>query len=194
MQPENPPLTRTQVLAAIALTALALVVLGTTWMRLLRVAPVPWRFSLGLVGEGLALGGAIALAGAGLYLGWERYRRAADSYLARVLTPLRPGDEIWLGLLPGLSEEFLFRGVALPGLGNGALALILSSSIFGLLHWAERRQWPYSLWAIAVGFGFGAVTLTTGSLVPAIVAHVTANTLAGYVWRTRGPDRNQGEN
>ncbi|HAN46561.1 MAG TPA: CPBP family intramembrane metalloprotease [Cyanobacteria bacterium UBA8156] len=186
---ETPPqLTRRQVLTAIVLTALALLTVGGIWVSLLKVSPMPWRFSLGLVAEGVALGLAIALASAGLYGTWPTYRRAANSYLALVITPLRPGDTIWLGVLPGLSEEFLFRGVALPGLGSGAIALILSSSVFGLLHWAEPRHWPYSLWAIVVGFGFGAITLITGSLVPAVVAHTVANTLAGYVWRIYGPN------
>ena len=185
---ETPPqLTRRQVLTAIVWTALALLAVGGIWVGLLKVSPVPWRFSPGLVGEGVALGLAIALASAGLYGIWPTYRRAANSYLALVMTPLRPEDILWLGVLPGFSEEFLFRGVALPGLGAGAIALILSSSVFGLLHWAEPRHWPYSLWAIVVGFGFGTITLATGSLVPAVVAHTVANTLAGYVWRVYGP-------
>ncbi len=181
-----PLLTRRQVLTAIGLTALGLLAVGGLWVRLLQVSPVPWRFSLELVGEGIALGLTIVLASIGLYGIWPTYRRAANSYLRLVLTSLQPEDTVWLGVLPGLSEEFLFRGVALPGLGSGAIALILSSSIFGLLHWAEPRQWPYALWAIVVGFGFGIVTLATGSLVPAVVAHTLANTLAGYIWRVYG--------
>ncbi|MGQ9865658.1 MAG: lysostaphin resistance A-like protein [Pseudanabaenaceae cyanobacterium] len=182
-----PQLTRRQVLTAIVLTALALLAVGWIWMGLLQVSPIPWRFSWELVGEGIALGLTVALASATLYGLCPIYRRAANSYLTLVITPLQPEDTIWLGVLPGLSEEFLFRGVALPGLGAGAIALILSSLVFGLLHWAEPRHWPYSLWAIVVGFGFGAITLTTGSLVPAVVAHATANTLTSYVWRVWGP-------
>ena len=52
-----------------------------------------------------------------IYRLWPAYRQSADVYLALVLKPLILMDLIWLGLLPGLSEELLFRGVMLPALG-----------------------------------------------------------------------------
>ncbi|NEN91987.1 MAG: CPBP family intramembrane metalloprotease, partial [Okeania sp. SIO3H1] len=134
--PENPeiePLTRTQVLVAMGVTALVLLAISKTCLLLgVNLLPVSWNARALLWGVAIALG--ITIASSLVYRIWPTYRRSADQYLKLVVTPLLWPDLIWLGLLPGLSEELLFRGVILSALGLDTVALIASSIFFGVLH------------------------------------------------------------
>jgi uncharacterized protein len=92
-------------------------------------------------------------------------------------------DLIWLGLLPGLSEELLFRGVMLPALGLNLTAVVISSVLFGVLHLSGAGQWPYVVWATIVGFALGYCTLVTGNLVVPVVAHIITNLVSSFLWK-----------
>jgi membrane protease YdiL (CAAX protease family) len=168
-------------------TAIVLLVVAKVWQYLGSVALMPLQFSLNafLLGIGLAI--AITLASAIAHRFWAAYRRSADFYLELVLKPLIFADFIWLGLLPGLSEELLFRGVMLPALGMNLIALIFSSILFGVLHFSGTQQWPYIVWATAIGFVLGLTALITGNLLIPIVAHILTNFLSGCVWKWQNP-------
>lgn len=174
-------LTREQVLLTLAVTALILLVVAQTWGWLVELSWLTlWHWDgLALV-YGLLLG--LGLNGLGWlgYALWPSFREASDSYLTLVLKPLRPADLIWLGLLPGLSEELLFRGVALTNVG-----LIASSVLFGLLHMLDLRYWSYALWALVVGLLLGFTMMETGNLLIPVVAHVVNNWLAAGIWYGR---------
>lgn len=76
-----------------------------------------------------------------------------------------------LAVLSALSEEVLFRGVLLDELG-----LTWSALLFGALHIPiERHHWPWSVAALVMGFAFGGMTLLTGSVTVALIAHFTIN-------------------
>jgi membrane protease YdiL (CAAX protease family) len=92
-------------------------------------------------------------------------------------------DLIWLGLLPGMSEELLFRGVMLPAVGLNAIGVVASSLLFGILHMSGRQQWPYVVWATTVGLLLGFSALATGNLLVPIVAHVVTNLVSSYLWK-----------
>jgi membrane protease YdiL (CAAX protease family) len=182
-EPNLEPLSRTQILAAIAVTAIVLLLIVRCWMFfdpniVLRVS---WAIAPALIGIGIGLG--ITAASGLLYQCWPAYRDSADLYLKLVLYPLTWPDLVWLGLLPGLSEELLFRGVLLPALGMNAFGLIASSLCFGILHFSGSQQWPYVLWATIIGgvLGFGAIA--TGNLLVPIAAHVTTNLLSSCLWK-----------
>lgn len=184
--PENSemePLTRTQVLIAMGVTAVVLLLIAKIWLRFGSVILLPSKWSGTAVGQGVGLGLAITLASSVVYRLWESYRRSADYYLKLVLKPLVWPDLIWLGLLPGLSEELLFRGVMLPAFGLNLEALLLSSLCFGVLHLSSPRQWAYVVWATIVGgiLGFGA--LETGNLLVPITAHITTNLISSILWK-----------
>ena len=114
---------------------------------------------------------------------WPAYRHSADVYLELVIKPLIWPDLIWLGLLPGLSEELLFRGVMLPALGLNLFAVTISSIIFGILHFSGAGQWPYVIWATIVGFALGYVAMITGNLFVPIFAHVITNLVSSFLWK-----------
>ncbi|MBD2177571.1 CPBP family intramembrane metalloprotease [Pseudanabaena sp. FACHB-1998] len=180
---KNEVLSRSQVLIAIAVTAIIFLGISKGWVYLadIRMVPLYWQPEHGAIGVGIGFG--VALLSSLIYELWESYRIAAQEYLEMVLKPLEPIDLIWLGLLPGLSEEMLFRGVALAALGMNGLALIITSVVFGALHMASTKHLSYTVWAIAVGMMLGAVTIYTGNLLSAIVAHVLTNSLSGVIWK-----------
>jgi hypothetical protein len=144
---------------------------------------MPIRFNPFEIFLGFGIAGGIIIASGILYRVWEDYRRSADFYLQLILQPLVWTDMIWLGLLPGLSEELLFRGVMLPALGFNLVAVVISSLLFGVLHLSGSQQWAYVIWATVVGFVFGLSALYTGNLLVPIVAHITTNCVSGFLWK-----------
>jgi membrane protease YdiL (CAAX protease family) len=183
--PQMEPLGRMQVLSAMGITALVLLLIARFWLLFDAVFLLPVTFQLEMVGLGVALGVAITLASAGIYRLWPQYRQSADLYLKLVLHPLTWIDLIWMGLLPGLSEEFLFRGVMLPAIGLNMTGVIFSSLCFGVLHLSGLQQWPYVVWATLVGLVLGLSALTTGNLLVPIVAHIFTNLCSSLMWKWR---------
>ncbi|MBX2866261.1 MAG: CPBP family intramembrane metalloprotease [Leptolyngbyaceae cyanobacterium MAG.088] len=182
------PLTRTQVLVAIAATALVLFCIARLWLLFDAVEQWPSRLGLVPLGVGLLLGLSITLVSGILYRLWPRYRSSAEVYLNYILKPLILPDVVWLGLLPGISEELLFRGVMLPALGANLIALGLSSLCFGLLHMSDLRQWPYMLWATCVGGVLGYSAIASQNLLVPVVAHVFTNMVSSLVWKLKASD------
>ena len=190
----NLSLTRTQVFIAVAGTALLLIGIGSLWSYGFGVEILPclWRWTD--VVYGLILGAVITAISQFLYHHWGLYRRSADDYLHLVLSPLLPWDLLWLGILPSISEEFLFRGVILPHLGMNSLGIGITSVIFGTLHMSSWRHLPYTLWAMIVGVGLGVATVITHNLLPVIIAHALTNSLSGYFWQRYQAQANLDQN
>ena len=70
-------------------------------------------------------------------------------------------------------SELFFRGALQPAVG-----LVPASLIFGLIHIGpERRFWPWTVFAVVVGFILGALYELTGDLAGPIVDHVCINAL-----------------
>lgn len=182
-EPELEPLTRTQVLIAMGVTALVLLFVAKLWLHLGSVTLLPLHGTAEalLLGLGIALG--ITALSSLVYRLWPAYRQSADYYLQLVLKPLVLPDLIWLGLLPGMSEELLFRGVMLPAVGLNTTGVVASSLLFGILHLSGPQQWPYVVWATAVGLLLGFSALATGNLLVPIVAHIVTNLLSSYLWK-----------
>lgn len=180
---EFEPLTRSQVLTIMGITAILLLIVAKAWQFLGSVSLFPVIFSVKAVLIGLGSAGLIILASSIIYKIWPAYRRSAQYYLELVLKPLAIPDTLWLGLLPGLSEELLFRGIMIPALGSGVLAVIVSSVLFGVLHLGGVQQWPYGVWATAVGFLLGMIMIATGNLLIPIIAHILTNFISSLVWK-----------
>ena len=181
--PEIEPLTRTQILVVMGVTAVILLIVAKLWQKLgsVPIFSLQVTFNDLLLGIGMAVG--ITAASSIIYRLWPAYRRSADFYLELVIKPLIWPDLIWLGLLPGLSEELLFRGVMLPALGSNLTAVAISSLVFGLLHLSGAQQWPYVVWATVIGFVLGYSALATGNLLVPIVAHIVTNLVSSCLWK-----------
>lgn len=97
------------------------------------------------------------------------------------LLPQSPAEvAVWtLVLAPtaGITEEFVYRGFlmghAWAFLGNGWLAAILTSAIFGLVH-GYQGAWGMLRTGL-IGFVLALGVLATWSLIPSMMAHTLLN-------------------
>lgn len=87
-----------------------------------------------------------------------------------------------------VAEELQFRSIVLGMLlyaelpGGVGTALVVQALLYGLAHrrlWNER-DWYFLAGSVILGYGAGLATVTTGSVVPAMVGHfaVTASLFA----------------
>jgi hypothetical protein len=165
------------------ITAIILLVIARIWLQLDPTPQLPLRWRDVDAFWGVVLAGFITGCSALLYQLWPLYRLSADTYLYFILKPLSWPDILWLGLLPGLSEELLFRGVMLPAFGTNWIGVCASSLCFGILHMSSPQQWPYGIWATVVGLMLGYSALATGNLLVPITAHIITNILASVAWK-----------
>ncbi|WP_036480789.1 CPBP family intramembrane glutamic endopeptidase [Myxosarcina sp. GI1] len=192
--PEIEPLSRTQILVVMGVTAIILLTIVKVWQKFSSVRLLPVEFNSQALLWGLGTAASIIISSSIIYRIWPAYRRSAEAYLKLIIKPLIWGDLIWLGLLPGLSEELLFRGMMLPAFGFNWTALIVSSLLFGVLHLSGASQWSYVVWATVVGFVLGYCTLITGNLLVPIIAHVITNFLSSCLWKVNyGKQAMEGE-
>lgn len=183
--PDSQSLSRIQVLAAMGITAVVLLAIARLWVILAQLEPLPlhWNPLAALIGLGLGL--SITIASSIVYRLWAAYRASADFYLDLILRPLVLPDLLWLGLLPGLSEELLFRGVMLPAFGLNPVGVILSSLFFGVTHYSGSRHWAYVTWATVVGAILAVSAIATENLLVPLVAHITTNLISSVLWKLK---------
>lgn len=181
--PKMHSLTRTQILVTMGITAVLLWLITKLWLQFGNFSLLPLSWTAMTLPLGLGLGLTITIASSLVYRIWPAYRRSADFYLEFILKPLLWPDLIWVGLLPGLSEELLFRGVMLPAFGLNITGVVLSSLCFGILHVSGIEYWPYLVWATAVGLLLGYSALMTGNLLVPIVAHIFTNLVSSCLWK-----------
>ena len=94
-----------------------------------------------------------------------------------------------LACTAGISEEFLYRGFVLMAFGRMIVnysspepaAAVLSSIWFAVAHVYQGRRGLIT--TFVVGLVFSSVVLWTGSLLPAIVAHVGIDLTIGKIGR-----------
>jgi len=152
--------------------------LGVNW-HLDAVAVSAW--AAGLLIYGLAIAwGAQQLR--------ERFGVAVPPILARVL-PVTPRETLtFLALVcptAGITEEVLFRAFAItrlaPLTGDAWTAAIVAAIGFAFGHAYQGTIGMVS--TALMGFGYSAVYLTTGSLIPAIVAHILHNAISAFLFK-----------
>jgi membrane protease YdiL (CAAX protease family) len=109
------------------------------------------------------------------------------SVYQEVLVPLfsrfDPASIVLIGIMAGIGEEWLFRGVLLPAVG-----WLLSSLAFGVAHIGGRNMIAFGVWASGMGFVLAALALLTGGLIAPIVAHGVYDMLA-LAYLRRGAER-----
>jgi membrane protease YdiL (CAAX protease family) len=98
-----------------------------------------------------------------------------------ILNPLTKGNLfimiLTIGIVVPFAEEFLFRGVIYRTLSKNIsipATIIIQGVLFGIYH-GNLIQGAY---ASLLGIIFGFITYKTQSLWPAIIAHMTNNTIA----------------
>ena len=182
-----PELDRNQFLNLGALVEGGLVLLAFGFGWVAGISPTA-RLDFNLPGLLLGLAGTLPLLA-----GFTLFRRSTwpplveiDRQLQETIVPLlarcRWYDLVLMGLLAGVSEELLFRGVLQPWMSRYGLAwgLVISNVIFGLAHMITPL---YALLAGLAGVYFGLMSLVAwpgespGLLAP-IVAHAVYDWLA----------------
>ena len=178
--------------AAIPLQQAALMLplgVAAAWQRVDRRATFGLRLPIGrphwlpvlggvVVGVGLFLTGAAAtLALRGTHLS-PSARQLAERIISLILS--EPVPVVWLlvAVLPAVCEELFFRGWLLsafagdrPGRGRLVAAILLQAAVFAGFHLMPERM-PQTFF---LGVVLGWMTRVTGSLLPAVLAHLTHN-------------------
>ena len=122
------------------------------------------------LGAGVAAG-LVAIAVSEALTRWTKLGHALADLLAESIGPLARGDAWLLALASGLAEEMFFRGAVQAEVG-----IVWASLLFGAAHFLPRRELAlWSVYAVAMGFGLGALYDWTGQLVAPIAAHVLVN-------------------
>ena len=136
---------------------------------------------LGMLALGQTLDSATMLAGLG--------QRGSMPVIRQALTGIGGGELfaaiVVLGLMAGAAEELFFRGYMQSRLRlawRAGPAILATSIAFGLLH----MEWIHALMALVLGLYLGALTERTGSALPAIVCHVTNNSVFTFVTAVAG--------
>lgn len=166
-------------------TAIVLLLIAKVWLYFDSSALLSFDFSAPDLLIGVGVGVGITLLSGIIYQLWPAYRKSADLYLSLVLRPLHWPDLLWLGLLPGLSEELLFRGVMLPAIGLNWLGILVSGASFGVLHMSGVQQWAYVIWATIIGIILAMGGVATGNLLVPVVAHIVTNLISSSLWKLR---------
>jgi uncharacterized protein len=184
-QPNSESFTRIQLLVFMGVTAVILLIIAQVWRTLGSIHLIPIKFSVEAILLGVFIAFIIIVASSILSKFWADYRRSAEAYLDLIVTPLVIPDLIWLGLLPGLSEELLFRGVMIPAFGYDLFAVIVSSILFGVLHLSSVQNWHYVIWAIIIGLVLGYSAYVTDNLLVPIIAHGLTNFFSSLIWKIK---------
>ncbi|KAL3337336.1 hypothetical protein AABB24_029810 [Solanum stoloniferum] len=114
---------------------------------------------------------------------WPDFAESSEAANSQVLSSLEPLDYIVVSLLPGISEELLFRGALLPLFGINWLSVVATASIFGILHLGSGRKYSFAVWATFVGIVYGYATILSSTVVVPMAAHAVNNLVGGIIWR-----------
>jgi len=138
------------------------------------------------VGPLLVWSVVLTLGGLGILLAFQRIAirlRMGEHPVLRALLPRSPREKAafaGLSFAAGVGEELAYRGYAIGALApliGPPLAAIVTSAVFGVLHAYQGRLGILRAGVLGglLAWGF----LISGSLWPAIVAHVLLDVLAG---------------
>ena len=91
--------------------------------------------------------------------------------IAQTLGPVTVSEVFFVSVFSALGEEFFFRGMIQAWVG-----LIPASVAFGLLHLGpSRKYWPWTAFAVVMGFLLGGLYDWRANLLLPVVVHFTVN-------------------
>lgn len=130
-------------------------------------APADWPRCLAIgVGAGLALVTVTAL-----FSRWFAWTRRLEAEFGWMLGRQKAWEIVWIALLSGAAEEYLFRGALQAKAG-----IWLTAVVFGAIHWPLNRNfWMWPIFSGVIGLGLGGLAVATGSIVAPVAAHVVVN-------------------
>ncbi|PKA66096.1 hypothetical protein AXF42_Ash018385 [Apostasia shenzhenica] len=122
---------------------------------------------------------------------WPEFAESSEAANQKVLGSLQPLDYLLVAILPGISEEFLFRGAILPLLGLNWKSSLVVGAIFGGLHLDGSRKYSFAIWASLVGFIYGMATIVSSSIIVPMACHSLNNLVGGIIWRSASSSENK---
>lgn len=167
------------------LTAIAVVVSFAVWGTL------PWEVGPGAtpLWWSAAIGAALGLlvvAASRFAMSRFTWAKTLDRHFERVLGRVSAPEAFGMAAASAVGEELLFRGLFLrafidpaePSTGMVVLGVAVTSLVFGGLHVGPSRSYlPWTAFAIVMGAAFAGLTLWTGDILAAVVAHFVVNFL-----------------
>jgi len=129
--------------------------------------PATWARDLGC---GLAAGLGVVGVSA-LFSRRFAWTRRLEAEFGWILGAQKGWEIVWIALLSGCAEEYLFRGALQQKFG-----IWVATIVFAVIHWPLNPNFlPWPFVAGAIGLGLGGLALATGSLVAPAAAHVVIN-------------------
>jgi membrane protease YdiL (CAAX protease family) len=164
----------------IGYTWVAAVVLGTLWWRGIPLAELIGPARVGDVLRGIPVGLLLFVVG---IFGYALTQSVTGAELSAEATAFFDASSAWAALLVATitllavaTEEIAFRGLLLRDL-SGQLpvpaAIVISAAVFAAFHMSVLQ----AVTAFVLGVGLAWLTLSRGSLVPALAAHAVYNAL-----------------
>lgn len=114
---------------------------------------------------------------------WPDFADSSEAANRQILTSLEPLDYLVVAMLPGISEELLFRGALMPLFGTNWNGIVAVGLIFGLLHLGSGRKYSFAVWASIVGIVYGYAAVLSSSLIVPMASHALNNLVGGLLWR-----------
>lgn len=171
--------------------------IASLWLLALATVAVAWVSGYGTNDIGVTnldavrtatLATMLTLAGVAVLFGF-RLAGVREPALVRQLMPVTRRDRLLfvaVSVTAGICEEIVFRGFLIHVLygasGSLALALVLSSGVFGVAH--AYQQPIGALRAALLGLILALPLVITGSIIPSIIAHTAIDILSG-LWLSR---------
>ena len=183
---ETLPRTEAYISSIASLWALALATAGIAWVS-------GYGFvELGLVtlgpGRTVLLAGAMTIGGVAVLFAF-RFAGVREPRMVRELMPVSAQDRLLftgVSITAGICEEIVFRGFLIHVLygatGSLAIALLLSSGVFGVAH--AYQQPAGAVRAALLGLILALPVVLHGSILPSIIAHAAIDILSG-LWLAR---------
>jgi membrane protease YdiL (CAAX protease family) len=142
-----------------------------------RLGPLALR--LGVVAWLVILASDFVIHTALTWLGGDRYRKFGVEFQG-YFDGMTPAACLVGGLVAGLGEEPLFRGVLLPlfSAPSPAVGLLVTALLFGAAHFIRPSLRLLAVWAAWQGVLLGSAFLLTGSLAAVMLAHFLHDTTA----------------
>ena len=143
-----------------------------------------WKW--GLISAGLY----VLIFQSGLMVTFRFIEYPADVFKSEYSFDSMPLGVAWVGLImaslvAGICEETGFRGymqVPLEKKYGPKVAIGIVSFVFVLVHLHQAWAWPILIQIFAAGALFGILAYRTGSLIPAIIAHVVMDIFNFSYW------------
>lgn len=110
----------------------------------------------------------------------EAFKELFERVSASLNAVSLPVKLLALALIPAICEELFFRGYLMTALRTGmsaALAIVLSSCLFGLFHVMATLSFERFAPTCFLGLVLGWVCYRTGSVIPGMVLHTVHNSL-----------------